>query len=711
MNSSELEKLLGASEEKSFDLRGALYAVRDRLWIAVLVLLLVGTVAAVYVSRAPLNFAAPTVPLVQEEESKVVKIDGVNSENLRSAELLNTLIQSMQSREVLRNVVESLKLDTDAAFLQGTGMQTTSREGALGLLAKALKVEQRKNTRLVDIVIEHRDPEVARKVADSVAHEFLRKRFEQRTSDTGAANEFLVKESNQLKEKLEKSEAALHEYKVSHNAFGLEDTQNTIVQQLKELNSKLTEIKSERLQLEGDMVRAKQIAGNPKELILLSSVAANPTVAKLGQEIQAKKAEIAALAQRYKPKHPTYIAAEAELTNLREQLDTAVLAAAELLNASYRTAVETEAEFARASQEQEKKAAELNQKALQYNVLNREMESNRAMYQSLLARLKETDVTKSLDDAPVRVAEPAFAYGPIRPNKPQIMTAALLGGLIFGLGLAYALSLTDSSLKTVDECEQVLGLPILAAIPRTKAVCNSEAMLPIIGEPKGPVAEAFRTLRSSLALLGREEERRIFLFTSALPAEGKSFSCCNYAVATAQLGVSTLLIDADLRRPSISPIFFDKAKSPGLSDCLAGRATLAAAVCPTDIKDLQILPAGSVAPNPAELLASPEFASLVEQASKQYQRIIIDSAPINAVSDTLMLAPHVQTVCVVVRAGSTPRKAVQRACKALADIKCKPAGVILNYLPERHGAGYYYYYSAGEYGSEGVYGTAGAKSG
>lgn len=232
-----------------------------------------------------------------------------------------------------------------------------------------------------------------------------------------------------------------------------------------------------------------------------------------------------------------------------------------------------------------------------------------------------------------------------------------------------------------------------------------KADLPVISDAKGALAESFRSLRSSLSLLGREELRRTFLFTSALPSEGKTFTCSNYAITCAQLGVTTLLIDADLRKPAISRLFFNESKKPGLSDCLAGHATLDEAICTSEIEKLSILPAGSLAPNPAELLASSEFSHLLEQALQKYDRIVIDTAPINAVSDTLILTPHVQSICLVVRAAYTPRAAVQRALKMLADIKCRPVGTILNRLPHGHGAGYYYYYYTGEYGSKGVYGS------
>jgi Mrp family chromosome partitioning ATPase len=253
--------------------------------------------------------------------------------------------------------------------------------------------------------------------------------------------------------------------------------------------------------------------------------------------------------------------------------------------------------------------------------------------------------------------------------------------------------------------------------------------------PDGAAAEAFRNLRAALSLLGPETERKISLFASAMPDEGKSFTCTNYALALAQLGHSVLLIDGDLRRPSMHEIFqlpattrissALRADVPGIVDCLVGETTLESSARPIppeqiDVADdniafkgktlfatrgqLFVLGSGRRAPNPAELLSGPSFGRLMEEAAKLFDRVVIDSAPVLAVSDTLLMVPHVQTVCMVLRAGKTPRSAVQRAISLLASSGTRPAGVVLNRLPHSRGAGHYYYYASHGYGAgEGSY--------
>ena len=306
----------------------------------------------------------------------------------------------------------------------------------------------------------------------------------------------------------------------------------------------------------------------------------------------------------------------------------------------------------------------------------------------------------------------------------------------------------DRSIKTVDQAETTLGLPVLAAIPEAKAGKPETNMTAakqtswrlrpyrLVAEiPEAPVAEAFRNLRAALSLLGPEAERRVSLFTSAVPDEGKSFTCTNYALALAQQGYRVLLVDGDLRRPSLHKIFQLSATKrispdlspgvPGIVDCLVDETNLESAARPIPPEQIDIpsdnialtgktltatggqlfvLVSGRRAPNPAELLSGPSFGRLMAEAAKSFDRVVIDSAPVLAVSDTLLMTRHVQTVCIVLRAGKTPRPAVQRAISLLASSGIRPAGVVLNRLPYSRGVGHYYYYASPGYGAgEGLY--------
>jgi capsular exopolysaccharide synthesis family protein len=515
-----------------------------------------------------------------------------------------------------------------------------------------------------------------------------------RTGTTQVASEFLIDEAQRLKAKLEKSEQALQSYKEQTQAVSLEDRQNITVEKLKDLNQRVTEAKTERLRLESDRADVEKFRGDNERLGSVSSVAANPALLDFKRNIAAQEAGIAALRERYRAKNPKLIQAQNQLDNLLARLPAEIARAADAVVTSYAASKSTEEKFEQALREQEQAALSLNKLSIPYNVLAREVESDRALYESVIKRMKETDVTRGLEQNSVRIVEnAALPKVPIRPDKIRIVLLALAGGLAAGLGLSFGLNAIDSSFKTVDKVESVLGLPILGAIPRT----IGDTPL-VFTDARSAGAEAFRSLRTSLSLIGKPDNRKVTLFTSAVPGEGKSFCAINHAISLARLGLRTLLIDADLRMPSIGAALLGKGAVPGLSDLLAGQAALDQAIHPAQEEHLFILPAGSRAPNPTELLDRSDFGALIAQSARQFDRIVIDTAPLNAVSDTMLLVEHAQSVCLVVRAGSTSRKAVLRASASLIAAGHRPVGVILNRLSARSGVGYYYHYGAGKYG-------------
>ncbi|MCA1657702.1 MAG: AAA family ATPase, partial [Verrucomicrobiaceae bacterium] len=384
-----------------------------------------------------------------------------------------------------------------------------------------------------------------------------------------------------------------------------------------------------------------------------------------------------------------------------------------------------------------------------YQELARQADTDRALYESVLRQIKETDLTKGTKANAVSIVEHSpFPGAPVSPNPLKSIALGLLGGIAAGLGIIFGANALDRSVKTVDQAETTFGLPVLAAVPevrRSEATDRGDDDTEQIGPssyrlvaeaPEGPAAEAFRNLRAALSLLGPESERKVFLFTSALPNEGKSFTSANYSLSLAQQGHRVLLIDGDLRRPSLHKIFreigsagsvnaeADEAQR-GIVDYLVGDVTLADAVRAVSARDvdiigtnpsssggtitatggqLSVLAGGRRAPNPAELLSGHSFAELVAEAGKNYDRVVIDSAPVLAVSDTLLMTPFVQSVCMVVRARRTARNAVQRAILLLGGSGTRPAGVILNRLPRNRGTDYYYYYASHGYGAgEGSY--------
>ncbi|HEX8898368.1 MAG TPA: GNVR domain-containing protein, partial [Chthoniobacterales bacterium] len=639
----------------------------------------------------------------------------------------------------------------------------TQTEQALGgALSQMVKPVVRRGTRLIDLYVVNQDPALAQRLAEAVGREYIRSSIERRANFAEDTLRYLLEEEERLKGNLAKSEAAVAEYKAkTPDALQLgggansNTGQNTagrtggVEEKLQELNTKATAAKTERLRLEGELAQIDQAGDNLDALLAVPSIANAPAVIERRRDVAQVEAALATLSQRYKEKHPRMIAAKAALNETRAALKQTVMQQPAVLKNAIEQARATEDSLHAAAGEQEKAALALNKAAIGYQELARQADTDRALYESVLRQIKETDLTKGTKTNAVSVIEHSpLPSSPVSPNMIRVIALGLLGGIAAGLATIFGANALDRSVKTVDQAEASFGLPVLAAIPEispeeSKGPQNqpnapgSSSYRLVAEAPEGSAAEGFRNLRAALSLLGPEAERKIFLFTSALPNEGKSFTSANYSLSLAQQGHRVLLIDGDLRRPSLHKIFREvgadrdqaesntEAEQHGIVDYLVGDIALADAVRVVSARDvdiigtsdpnststvtatggqLSVLAGGRRAPNPAELLSGQSFAELVVEAARAYDRVVIDSAPVLAVSDTLLMTPHVQTVCMVVRARRTARNAVQRAVLLLGGTGSRPVGVILNRLPRNRGTDYYYYYASHGYGAgEGSY--------
>jgi capsular exopolysaccharide synthesis family protein len=623
----------------------------------------------------------------------------------------------------------------------------------------------RRGTRLIDLYVTHRDPSMAQRLSEAIGREYIRQSIERRASLNEDALRYLLEEEERLKRNLQKSEAAVAEYKAKNpdalqlgggtaatgsgqgsGSGGGGGRGGLVEDKLQSLSERLTAAKADQLRLEGELQQVKQAGGNIETLIAIPSISTAASVNEARRNVTQLEAAITTYALRYKDKHPKMIAAKAALAEAKDKLREAVLAQPPILRNAVEQIKSTEASFLEALKDQQGVAVNLNRTAIGFQELARQAETDRALYESVIRQIKETNLTKDVKTNAVSVIEHSPLPGsPVSPRPKKTIMLGLLAGLAVGLAFVFGADALDRSIKTVDQAEDTIGLPVFAAVPdttdegpvsrlkgRSKAFGSSNYRV-VVETPESPAAEAFRNLRAALSLLGPEAERKVSLFTSAVPSEGKSFTSANYALALAQQGYRVLLIDGDLRRPNMHKIFrFPNARdnsnedsAPGVTDCLVGDTDLASAarqipageiqLVDEDIEltgkiltatggQLYVLAGGRRAPNPAEILAGPFFGQLIAEAARLFDRVVIDSAPILAVSDTLLMTSHAQTVCIVVRAAKTPRLAVRRAIMLLAKSGIRPAGLVLNRLRRSRGVGYYYYYASHGYGDrEGAY--------
>jgi polysaccharide biosynthesis transport protein len=802
-NSTSAPSLQLPEQKRSFDLRQLWHSFLERIWIVALCVIAGLFLALGYLARTPKLYQGHTVLEVDFQEPTIVNDSEPSSRTgrstfLASLDALRTIEQNLRNRSLLARVIraEDLAKDGGRALLgQGVaapsenrraptpaqsakgkareseaafGQSFTPLEDALGgALMGMVTPAIRRGTRLIDLYVVNRDPAMAQRLAEAVGREYIRSSIEQRASFSQDALRYLLEEEARLKRNVQKSEAAVADYKAktpgavqlggsatavgSQAGAGSSVTRGGVVEDtLQDLSTKLQAVRADRIKLDAELAQVADAGENVEALLAIQTIANAQPVVDRRRDVAQAEATVAALSQRYKHKHPKMIQAQGALQQTQDALGLAVLGQPALMKNGLDQMRATEASLEAASRDQEKAAVALNKAAIPYQELARQAETDRALYESVLRQIKETNLTKDVRATAITVIEHSPLPGvPVSPKPTKAIVLGVLAGLAAGIAFVYAAEALDRSVKTVDQAEAVTGLPVLAAIPERSldgAKRNGRGQKPaavragnyrlVADAPDSQVAEAFRNLRAALSLLGPEANRKIFLFTSALPSEGKSFASTNCAIALAQQGQRVLLIDGDLRRPTLHKIFrhtsaqSDNGDCPGIVDYLVGGSSLASAVrpvpiSPVEVNDnpamantmiggrLDILAGGRRAPNPAEILSGPRFGELLAEAVRLYDRVVIDSAPVLAVSDTLLMTPFVQTVCIVLQAKKTPRHVIHRAINLLATASGRPAGLVLNRLPNPRGGGYYYHYASPGYGKgsyAGYYGHYGEKT-
>lgn len=702
---------LEGTPSSSLDLEQIWFVLREKAWLILLCMLLGIFAGLAYIYRTPLTYQAVAVIEVDPEPVRVIGYNDVpEAKDPISPDMVQTMIAVFHSRQFAEEVINNYQLLKNPAFITpGPNGEPPALGDAVGELIGAEQIFCPPETRFINVGVTHSDPMMAKVLADMLANHFVRRSMDEQKQAAQTQIDYLKSQAQDASEELMKSKQALNDYRKSHGAAGadsLVDSHDTVVTDLKSKSGELEEAKAELIRLEADDDQAQLVKNDPVALLAIPTVASDPSIMEYTQLIDELKGRIQVLALRYTDLHPKMILAKTQLADAEANLKQAVLKVPDLIHSKRLSEMTRVAEFDQAVQAQQQQAMNLEDLRVKYDVLQQNVDTNQAAFDGILNRLKELNVATGLDDSNgMHIFEPAqVPMEPKQARKSKTLCLGMVGGIVLGMVLSFGLHMMDSSVKTVDQAEDVLGLTVLAAIPRQGQSRLRESGLALIKAPGSPVAEAFRSLRTSIFLAGKSKGRKIILFTSALSGEGKTFCSTNYATSLAQQGLSTLLIDADLRSPMIRTVMLSNRKVAGLGELLSRKCNAAAATHESEIENLWVMPAGDLLPNPAELLARTDVGEIVRQLGDKFERIVIDTAPVTAVSDTLLLLEHAQAICLVTNAGKTPRKWIMRAIKLITEAGSRPVGIILNQLPMRMAGAYSYY--PGKYGEPEVYGSA-----
>ena len=732
-NTPDILKAYPVDEESAIHRYIEVVLRRKKVIIAFFVIVLVSTLISTLLTEP--EYKATAKLEISLENPKVVNFDQVVELETKSDAFYETQYLLLKSNSLAKQVVEKLNLAEHPEFnpekkkqslisramssvtdlidntLNGikkitTRQQDTQISGIDEAIAEAseedalinaftgkLQVTPIGNSRLVDISFMSHDRKLAADAVNALSDTFINWLLNRKLDSTKQGRDFLKKQIEQSQSNLEQSEEKLNEYAKSNDIVSLDEKMNITYHTFSELNDALA--KSETARLEKESLYKHVSDGN---IDALPMVLNDPYIQNLKAEHARAKSEYSELSATFKPGYPKLKELGARVAELERKIEEAKNSLASSVKSDYDASLRKEETLRESYQKQKTLASALNDKSIQYNILKRGVDSNETIYNSLLQRLKETEVSSAITASNIQVVD--YAQIPIIPFKPNV-TLNLLIACILGIGggvfLAFFLEYFDNTVKSSEEVRDKLKLPVLGGVfestSQTGSLDSPVEKLFLL-DPRSHIAESFRTIRTSLLLSTPGKPPRSILITSCFPAEGKTTVSINLASSFAQAGSKVLLLEADLRRPRIGTILGNNGN--GLSSYLTGNSNLSEVISQGEIPNLYVLPVGPIPVNPAELLGSNRMRELIQTLTEDYDYIIVDGPPALGFVDSHIISSIVDGVAVVVRAGKTPKNSIRELIDRLWSLKANFLGVIVNGIELNQNSYYYksynYYY-------------------
>jgi len=633
-----------------------------------LVLAIVFAVTGVGMLRALLTrpvYEAGVQILIEREQPNVLAFKEVAQVDAERDDYYQTQYKLLRSRALARKVISDLLLLQDPEF-EGPEM-----EGAIDRLLARLEVTPVRSSRLVNVTFESFRPDLAMLVANRVAELYIQQALDFRYQSSSEAVRWLQEQIAEQRKKAGEADAAIQRIKARHGIVNIEERRGLLEQRFKDLGTALTNLKTARLEKEA-LYQQMRDAQNPLEL---PDVMSNPVVQSLVTELARLERQEVQLQDGFLEQHPQVIRVSSQIRETRNKIQAAAQHIIRAAENDYKAAAAQEANVALALEAAKAESLGLSRRSLLYDTLKHESEASRQVLNSLLERLKETDVTQQLKSSNIRIVDPAeVPRFPVRPRPARDVVMAAVLGLCLALGSAFLVERFDSSLKTPGDVRRHLGAPLLGVIPDAPGQA-SDRLLPKPADET--LAEGYRILRTSLGYSWSEPGPRIILVTSTIAEEGKTLTSVNLALALASIDGSALLIDADLRRSQAHSLL-GALRKPGLTDVLVGNAAPSEVIQRLSDLGLSFLGSGTSAPSPADLMTHHVMRQLLDELRRHYSWIVIDAPPVAAVADPLILAPLSDGVVLVARAEMTPRHAIRQALERIEESGARVLGIVLN---------------------------------
>ncbi|HEY2899182.1 MAG TPA: polysaccharide biosynthesis tyrosine autokinase [Polyangia bacterium] len=701
-------------EDSKVDLRAYWRTIRKRWSIVALAAVVSAGVAFIWTYRQPKIYEARCMLVIESLAPQVLKgvqdVVELGTGNFwGNREFFETQYRIIQSTAVVKGVVEKLGLQNDPQY-RGPNGKVDVLAIARSLLPQ-VQLKPVKESRLAELVVEDGKPERAAMIANAWADAYLEYNLDYKLEGARTAQAWLGEQAAELRKKLEDSELALYEYKRNRNllAVGLDEKVNMIAANLSHVNTRLSEVRLQRIDLESTRKLIQAARDNIDEKASIPETQRNPTITRIREIYTTLEKERADLASRYGSEHPRIKALDNEIAVMRKEWIHEIDGLLTAFEKNYQATVDTEKALEHMMENEKKEAIELAKIEVEYKPLGRAADENNKVYGLIASRQKEIDLTGVMRVNNVRVLERAIVPGsPIRPKPMQSLGIGLLIGLGAGIALAFQIEMLDNTLKTQANVETTLGVPVLGLIPiiggkqedKDEPQKLRERDLGVYLDPRSLAAECCRSIRTNILFMSPDRPIRTLVVTSPSPREGKTTTAINLAVTMAETGGRVLVVDTDLRRPRLHRSF-GVPNQIGISTVIVGKSTLDEAIKSTDVPNLDVLPCGPTPPNPSELLHTGRFAKVLEDCASRYERVILDSPPCSAVTDPAVLGNVADGVILVVQAGGTTREAAMHARRHLSSAKARLLGVILNEIDfsnPAYGYQYYYYQNYSRYG-------------
>lgn len=667
-------------------------------------------VVAVY-SMTPVYRAQATL-VMDSKGSKAVSFDvAAASGDSNASQYMETQSELMQSRTLAERVVRDLDLSSQPQFNSGAqpkrfafigrwlassgldkflpdsivakfgaGTEPTEEQrlaGTTRAFMDLVTVEPQGKSQLANVMVDMQDPVLAAKAANALSNAFIESQLQTTIGASESATVWMNSRLVELGEKLKDSESRLQAYRESEGLVDVKGVGTISATELSLTSERMIDARRQRAEAESQFRQVQSMGkGGWQKMASVPAVLADPLVQQFKAQEARARAKVDELSSRYGPKHPAMDAARSDLSAasaaLRGQVEQVVAG----IERNYQLAAANESSLQSSFNTNKSQIQDISRKEFKLQGLQREVDGNRELYETFMTRLKETAATADIDSANIRVVDPAVPpVAPIKPKKSLILAMAAAMGLFLGALLALLVDALNNTFRSIEQVENHLNIPVVGILPLI-ARRDRKDLAKTFNDPRfNRFSESIRTIRTNVVLSGYDKHHQIILVTSSVPGEGKTTVSINLAVALGQME-SVLLMDGDLRRPSLAKTMGVAADKPGLSDLIAGKATLEQ--CVSKIDGIDVICAGSVTTNPLELLASDRFAQLLEEFKTRYKRVIIDSSPTQGVSDTKVISTLAQSVIYVVKSGATPISLTEKGIAQLLQHKAPVRGIIVN---------------------------------